>query len=109
MMYSCAYFWRPGLTLDEAQRAKMELIAQKLDLRPGLRVLDMGCGFGGMAHYLASEYGVHVTGVSLSEDQVAFARAHRVHPDVEIRLQDYRSVEGSYDRIYSIGFFEHIG
>lgn len=109
MMYTCAYFHRPGMSLDEAQRAKMQLVAKKLDLRPGLRILDLGCGFGSMAHFLAEEYGVHVTGVTLSKDQVDFAHSNLAHPMLDIRLQDYRDVSGTYDRVYSIGIFEHLG
>jgi cyclopropane-fatty-acyl-phospholipid synthase len=109
MQYTCAYFHGPGMTLDEAQRAKMDLIAQKLDLRPGMRVLEIGCGYGALAHYLASEYGVHVYGCTLSKDQLEFAQDRFQHPNVEFRLQDYRLVEGKFDRAYSIGVFEHIG
>lgn len=109
MQYTCAYYCQPGMSLDEAQRAKMQLAARKLDLKPGMRVLELGCGFGGMAYYLATEYGVHVTGVTLSKDQWAYQKEHFAHPNVEIRLQDYRDVEGVYDRVFSIGILEHIG
>jgi len=109
MMYSCAYFHKAGMTLEEAQRAKMELVARKLDLRPGMRVLDLGCGFGCMAHFLALEYGVHVTGVSNSKDMVQFATERFAHPNVNIYFGDYREVEGVFDRVYSVGIFEHIG
>lgn len=109
MQYTCAYYHRPDLSLDEAQRAKMALVAHKLDLRPGMRVLDIGCGFGAMAYYLAATHGVHVTGVTLSEAQVQLARARFAHPHVEILLRDYRHVEGAFDRVYSVGMFEHVG
>eukprot|EP00930_Biecheleria_cincta_P047813 TRINITY_DN33212_c0_g1_i1.p1 TRINITY_DN33212_c0_g1~~TRINITY_DN33212_c0_g1_i1.p1 ORF type:complete len:527 (+),score=59.38 TRINITY_DN33212_c0_g1_i1:77-1657(+) len=109
MQYTCAYFHRPKMSLDEAQLAKMRTIAHKLDLRPGMRVVELGCGYGALAYLLATEFGVHVTGVSLSHDQVAYAKQHFAHPRVEISLQDYRNLEGVYDRVYSVGIFEHIG
>jgi len=110
MQYSCAYYHTPDLTLDQAQLAKMHMVASKLDLKPGMRVLELGCGFGALASLMAKEYGVHVTGVTLSEDQHAYAQKHFGHPSVDIRLQDYRSMEGQkFDRIYSVGIFEHIG
>lgn len=109
MQYTCAFFARPDMSLDEAQRAKMALVADKLDLKPGMRLLDIGCGFGGMAYYLATEFGVHVTGVTLSKNQAAYAREHFAHPNVEIILQDYRATEGTFDRVYSIGMFEQVG
>lgn len=109
MQYTCAYFHRPDMSLDEAQLAKMRIIAHKLDLRPGMRVVELGCGYGAFAYLLATEFGVHVTGVSLSNDQVAYAKKNFAHSRVDIRLQDYRNVEGVYDRVYSVGIFEHIG
>jgi cyclopropane-fatty-acyl-phospholipid synthase len=109
MQYTCAYYDRPGMSLDEAQRAKMRLIAEKLDLKPGMRVLEFGFGFGAQAHFLATEYGVHVTGATLSERQMEWAMEHNAHPQIEYRLQDYRTVEGKFDRIYSVGMFEHVG
>lgn len=111
MQYSCAYFHSPELTLDEAQLAKMRMVAKKLDLKPGMRLLELGCGFGALANLMAKEFGVHVTGVTLSEDQYAYAKEHFAdNPDVDIRLQDYRSLTGmKFDRIYSVGIFEHIG
>lgn len=110
MQYTCAYYAHPGITsLDDAQRTKMSLIAHKLDLRQGMTVLDIGCGFGAMAHYLADAHGVHVVGVTLSPSQVELARDRFAHPNVDIRLQDYREVDGTYDRVYSIGMFEHVG
>ena len=110
MQYTCAYFHRPDLSLDDAQMAKMELIAKKLDLRPGMRVLDIGCGFGSMASHLARTYGVRVVGVTLSIKQKQYADTHFAHENVEIRLQDYRHVDdGPFDRIFSVGMVEHIG
>lgn len=109
MMYSGAYYHTPEMTLEEAQIAKMRLVADKLDLKPGMKVLELGCGFGALADLMATEYGVHVTGVTLSEDQHAYAKKHFKNPMVDIRLQDYRSMTGQFDRIYSVGIFEHIG
>lgn len=114
MMYSSGYFHKPGMSLEEAQRAKMVLLAKKLDLRPGLRVLEIGFGWGSMARFLADEYGVFVTALSLSEAQLDFARRRNGHPNVDFRLQDYRTmeleVEGQrYDRILSVEMIEHVG
>ena len=109
MQYTCAYYHQPNMTLDEAQKAKMQLIAKKLDLRPGMTVLDIGCGFGAMGYLLATHYGAHVVGVTLSREQVAFAHQYYRHPHLEVRYQDYRHVTGTFDRVYSIGMFEHVG
>ncbi|MEU8977413.1 cyclopropane-fatty-acyl-phospholipid synthase family protein [Streptomyces sp. NPDC048309] len=113
MVYSCAY-WEEGGTLEGAQRDKLELIALKLDLKPGQRLLDVGCGWGSMAIHAAREHGVSVVGVTLSQEQAAYARK-RVADEgltdkVEIRVQDYRDVtDGPYDAISSIGMAEHVG
>ncbi|MDQ3074365.1 MAG: cyclopropane-fatty-acyl-phospholipid synthase family protein [Pseudomonadota bacterium] len=111
--YSCAYFTDPALGLDEAQRLKLAHIAAKLDLRPGQRVLDIGCGWGGLAIYLHKVAGVDVLGVTLSSEQLAYANvwAERegVADHVKFELIDYRHVEGSFDRIVSVGMFEHVG
>ncbi|MCX4692967.1 cyclopropane-fatty-acyl-phospholipid synthase family protein [Streptomyces sp. NBC_01408] len=113
MVYSCAY-WSPGSTLEEAQRDKLGLVCRKLGLRAGDRLLDVGCGWGSMALHAAREYGVRVTGVTLSREQAAYARK-RVADEgladlVEIRIQDYRDVrDGPYDAISSIGMAEHVG
>ncbi|CAJ1359026.1 unnamed protein product [Effrenium voratum] len=110
MQYSGAYYHAPGMTLEQAQLAKMRLVAEKLDLKPGMKVLELGCGFGALADLIATEYGVEITGVTLSEDQHAYAKKHFNNPLVDIRLQDYRSMTGQkFDRIYSVGIFEHIG
>ena len=109
MQYTCAYFYKEGLTLDEAQNAKMELIAKKLKLKEGLTVLDIGCGFGSLATHLATKYKVHVVGVTLSKGQVKYHEEHFKHPNVTIKLMDYRNVTGTFDRVYSIGMFEHVG
>ncbi|HWA21051.1 MAG TPA: cyclopropane-fatty-acyl-phospholipid synthase family protein [Caulobacterales bacterium] len=111
MQYSCAYFPHDGATLEEAQEAKKRLIAAKLLLSPDARVLDIGSGWGGMGLTLASEYGARVTGVTLSQEQLTIARARAAERGLEIdfRLQDYRDVEGPFDRIVSVGMLEHVG
>lgn len=111
--YSCAYFARPEMTLSEAQVAKLRHIASKLGLKPGQRVLDIGSGWGSMAIYLAENCGVEVLGVTLSTEQHALATqraAERGLSDrVKFELRDYREVEGPFDRIVSVGMFEHVG
>lgn len=111
--YSCAYFARPDMTLEDAQLAKKRHIARKLRLEPGMRVIDIGCGWGGMALTLASEFGVNVVGVTLSSEQHKLARERVAKADLEdkidIRLQDYREVTESFDRAVSVGMFEHVG
>jgi cyclopropane-fatty-acyl-phospholipid synthase len=113
MQYSCAYFEQPGMTLAQAQLAKKRLIAAKLLVRPGARVLDIGCGWGGLALYLARVCDARVTGVTLSQEQLRVARARAeaagLADRVEFRLQDYREVEGRFDNIVSVGMFEHVG
>ncbi|MFG1668629.1 class I SAM-dependent methyltransferase [Streptomyces sp. Y7] len=114
MVYSCAYWPAPDSTLETAQSDKLDLICRKLGLRPGLRLLDVGCGWGSMAVHAAREYGVTVVGITLSQEQAAYARK-RVADEgltdkVEIRVQDYRDVgDGPYDAISSIGMAEHVG
>ncbi|HZZ62620.1 MAG TPA: cyclopropane-fatty-acyl-phospholipid synthase family protein [Roseiarcus sp.] len=111
--YSCAYFEHPGQSLDDAQKAKKRHIAAKLLLNDGASVLDIGCGFGGMALYLAGVADAKVTGVTLSEDQFGVAtkraRLSGFADRVEFRLQDYRDVRETFDRIVSVGMFEHVG
>ncbi|MFE1308714.1 class I SAM-dependent methyltransferase [Streptomyces sp. NPDC058755] len=113
MVYSCAY-WEDGGTLESAQRDKLELVCAKLGLKEGQRLLDVGCGWGSMAIHAAREHGVSVVGVTLSQEQAAYARK-RVADEgltdrVEIRVQDYRDVvDGPYDAISSIGMAEHVG
>jgi cyclopropane-fatty-acyl-phospholipid synthase len=111
--YSCAYFIHPDDSLDQAQAQKKAHIAAKLRLSPGMRVLDIGCGWGGMAITLARDYGVRVLGVTLSEEQhrVATERAEQagLSDRIEFRLADYRTVTGQFDRIVSVGMFEHVG
>ncbi len=111
--YSCAYFSDPEMSLDAAQLAKKRHIAAKLCLEPDMKVLDIGCGWGGMALTLAQEFGVRVTGVTLSEEQHAVAtarvKAAGLEERIDIRLQDYRELDQRFDRIVSVGMFEHVG
>jgi cyclopropane-fatty-acyl-phospholipid synthase len=111
--YSCAYFDSPDASLDDAQLAKKRHLAAKLFVPPGANVLDIGCGWGGLALYLASVAGAHVTGITLSREQHARAtqRAleHGRAKDAIFRLEDYRDVAGRFDRIISVGMFEHVG
>ena len=113
MQYSCAYYTDPSNSLEKAQLDKKAHIAAKLHLKPGLKVLDIGCGWGGMALYLNRVAGVDVTGVTLSEHQLAVARRRAkeagVDDKVRFELIDYRDVEGPFDRIVSVGMFEHVG
>jgi cyclopropane-fatty-acyl-phospholipid synthase len=112
LQYSCAYFERPDATLDEAQQAKKRHLAAKLLLRrPNLSILDIGCGWGGLGLYLAKSARAHVTGISLSDEQVKVARerADAERASCDFRLQDYRDVSGRFDRIVSVGMFEHVG
>jgi len=113
MQYSCGYFEQGNETLEAAQLAKKRHIAAKLRLAPGQHVLDIGCGWGGMALYLARVADVRVTGITLSEQQLSLARARAeaagLSDRVRFRLADYREIEGPYDRIVSIGMAEHVG
>lgn len=109
MTYSCGY-WRVARTLEEAQRDKLELICRKLMLKPGMRVLDIGCGWGTLALHAARHHGVEVVGITLSEPQRQFAEAACQGLPVTFRLQDYRDLPtDSFDRIVSVGMFEHVG
>jgi cyclopropane-fatty-acyl-phospholipid synthase len=111
--YSCAYFETPDQSLDDAQLAKKRHLAAKLLLSPGLRVLDIGCGWGGLGNYLVETASVRVTGITLSQEQHAVARTRaaerKLAQQTDFRLQDYRDVSGSFDRIVSVGMFEHVG
>ncbi|MGH6660609.1 MAG: class I SAM-dependent methyltransferase [Rhodospirillales bacterium] len=111
--YSCAYFTEPGISLERAQAEKKRLIAAKLLLKPGMTVLDIGCGWGGLAFYLAKEFGVDVTGLTLSAEQQktaeARAREQGLADCVRFHLRDYREQTGAFDRIVSVGMFEHVG
>lgn len=108
MVYSCAY-WKEAGSLAEAQEAKLELVCRKLDLQAGHTVLDLGCGWGSFARYAAERYGVRVTGVTLSQSQLELGRELCAGLPVELRLQHYRDVAGQFDRIVSLGMFEHVG
>ncbi len=108
MVYSCAY-WKDAGTLDEAQEAKLDLICRKLALSEGMRVLDIGGGWGSFAKFAAQRYGVSVVNITVSEQQVALADEMCRGLPVENRLMDYRDVEGTFDRIVSVGMFEHVG
>jgi cyclopropane-fatty-acyl-phospholipid synthase len=111
--YSCAYFEAPDQSLDDAQLAKKRHLAAKLLLSPDLRVLDIGCGWGGLGNYLAETAGTQVTGITLSQEQHTFARTRAAERGLanrtDFRLQDYRDVTGPFDRIVSVGMFEHVG
>ncbi|MBX3563168.1 MAG: class I SAM-dependent methyltransferase [Sphingomonas sp.] len=113
LQYSCAYFTDPANSLEQAQADKKAHIAAKLDLRPGMRVLDIGCGWGGMALYLHQKTGAEVLGITLSEEQLKVARrraeAAGAAGQVRFELIDYRHLTGQFDRIVSVGMFEHVG
>lgn len=108
MVYTCGY-WKNVSSLDEAQDAKLDLVCRKIGLRPGQRVLDIGCGWGGFAKFAAERYGAHVTGITVSKEQAQLATELCKGLPVEIRLQDYRDVNGTFDHIFSLGMFEHVG
>jgi len=109
LIYSCAY-WRHSRNLEEAQRAKLKLLCDKLDLRLGDELLDIGCGWGGLLRFAAERYGVSATGLTVSSEQVAKARANVPETlPVQILMEDYRSHKSNYDRIVSVGMFEHVG
>ena len=106
--YSCGY-WQDADTLDEAQVAKLDLICRKLELRPGSRVLDIGCGWGGFLKYAAEKYGVSGVGITLSREQASLGQELCSGLPIEIRLQDYRELDSTYQAVVSIGMFEHVG
>ncbi len=108
MIYSCGY-WRNASTLDEAQEAKLDLVCRKLGLAPGMRVADIGCGWGGTARFAAERYGAEVTGITVSQEQAVLAAESCAGFPVRIALQDYRDLDGKFDRVLSIGMFEHVG
>ena len=108
MQYSCAVF-REGDDLAAAQHRKLEMICQRLQLRPGHRLLDVGCGWGGLAKYAAENYGCSVVGLTISREQQQFAERWCEGLDVQIQLRDYRAAEGDFDRVVSIGMVEHVG
>ncbi len=110
MIYSCGY-WRKASTLEAAQVAKLDLICQKLGLKPGMRLLDIGCGWGGLAKYAAENYGVTVVGITISEKQAHLATEYCKGLPIHIQLLDYRDLKDQepFDRIASVGMFEHVG
>jgi cyclopropane-fatty-acyl-phospholipid synthase len=108
MIYSCGY-WKNAENLDQAQEEKLRLVCEKLELKPGEKLLDIGCGWGGLAKFAAENYGVNVTGITISTEQAKLAQQVCEGLDVEIRLQDYREISDSYDKIVSLGMFEHVG
>lgn len=108
MQYTCGY-WRETDNLEDAQLAKLDLICRKAGLKSGMDVVELGCGFGGFARYAAQNYGVRVTGFTVSKEQAEFARMFCKDLPVEIRLEDYRKAAGQYDRVISIGLMEHVG
>lgn len=108
MAYSCGY-WHQATTLDQAQEHKFDLICRKLNLQPGQKILDIGCGWGGFMKYAAENYQVSCVGITLSEDQYRFGKEWCSHLPIDIRLADYRELNDKFDHIISIGMFEHVG
>ncbi|KKC37748.1 cyclopropane fatty acyl phospholipid synthase [Devosia epidermidihirudinis] len=108
MIYSCAY-WKDAPNLDAAQEAKLDLICRKIGLQPGMRILDIGSGWGGFLQFAAERYGVTGVGVTVSKEQAALANARTAGLPVETLLLDYEALDGQFDRIISIGMFEHVG
>ncbi|MEW6109395.1 MAG: cyclopropane fatty acyl phospholipid synthase [Nitrospirota bacterium] len=108
MVYSCAY-WQDADNLDDAQEAKLDLICRKMRLKPGDKILDIGCGWGSLAKYAAEKYKVKVVGITVSKRQVELGRKLCKGLDVEIRFQDYRDIDESFDHVVSVGMFEHVG
>ena len=108
MNYSCGY-WSNANNLDSAQEAKMALICRKLQLKPGMRVLDVGCGWGGLSRWMALQHGIEVTGITISREQADLARQRCQDLPVMIELMDYRDLSGQFDCIVSVGMFEHVG
>jgi cyclopropane-fatty-acyl-phospholipid synthase len=108
MTYSCGY-WKRANNLEMAQRDKLELICRKLELKPGQRVLDIGVGFGSFARYAAEHYGVSVVGLSVSQEQIELGQRLAAGLPIEFRYLDYRDIEEPFDRIVSVGMFEHVG
>jgi cyclopropane-fatty-acyl-phospholipid synthase len=113
MIYSCAYFADPSDDIDRAQERKLDYICRKLRLLPGDRLLDIGCGWGGLAMYAAQQYGVHALGITLSRQQVELAQARIREAGLQdrcrVEYQDYREVTGTFDKLVSVGMFEHVG
>ncbi len=108
MVYTCGY-WKEAQTLDEAQEAKLDLVCRKIGLQKGMRVLDIGCGWGSFAKFAAEKYGAQVVGITVSKKQIALGQKMCAGLPVELRYQDYRDVTGEFDRVVSLGMFEHVG
>ncbi len=108
MVYTCGY-WSEADNLDDAQRDKLDLVCRKLDLRKGMKILDIGCGWGSFAKHAAQKYGVEVTGITVSKEQVDLGMKQCAGLPVELRLQDYRDLSEQFDAIVSLGMFEHVG
>lgn len=108
LTYTCGY-WKEATTLNEAQEAKLDVVCQKLQLKPGQRVLDIGCGWGSFLKFAAEKYGIQGVGVTVSKEQVTLARELCTDLPIEIRLQDYREVKEQFDHVVSLGMFEHVG
>ncbi len=106
--YTCAY-WKNTDNLDDAQEAKLDLVCRKINIQPDMRILELGCGWGSFAKYAAEKYGAHVVGLNISKEQVELGRKLCKGLPVELRLQDYREAEGTYDAVVSIGIMEHVG
>ncbi len=106
--YSCAY-WYHAQDLEQAQTKKLDLICRKIGLKPGMKVLDIGCGWGGFAIHAAKNYGASITGITVSREQAEYARKASNGLDVTIELVDYRQLQGKYDRVVSVGMLEHVG
>lgn len=109
MTYTCGYWSGGAQTLDVAQEEKLDLICRKLELRPGMRLLDIGCGWGSLMGFAAEHYGVKCVGVTISREQVEWAQERYAGMPLEFRLQDYRALNERFDRIASVGMFEHVG
>lgn len=108
LSYSCAY-WHDAASLRDAQQKKLDMICRKLALRPGERLLEIGCGWGGLAFFAANYYGVEVVGITVSKEQQAVAQSRCAGLPVSIELMDYRDLDGRFDKIVSVGMFEHVG
>jgi len=108
MSYSCGY-WANADNLEDAQRDKLDLICRKLELKPGERMLEIGCGWGGLARFAAEHYGVEVVGITVSREQLNFAQQRCAGLPVSIELKDYRDIDGQFDKVVSVGMFEHVG
>jgi len=108
MSYSCGY-WKDAENLEQAQLAKLRLICDKLELKSGERLLDIGCGWGGLARFAARNYGVEVTGITVSKEQQHFAQKRCADLPISIKLMDYRDLSGRFDKVVSVGMFEHVG